>query len=439
MRSPAPADERVEAGSERAANLSDRALSRDFKPWASVIRELIEIGKPAVPKLTAELDRTEKDKMLRDLGFVLRGIGDPQAAPALIRAIPRMANPSGSDCGFFIAGDPKLGQFMREHDSEYRGNTGKTPQGQIVYFSYGRPIYEIMPALEKLVGGVGGWRELRFVYNEGGRERRRLQSRLFLQLAERWADWWSQNWRKYVKTEAEAQIDQTRQALEQYSRSLSAASHQPRRSGFPCGPNVVVEGGSQDGWTPSFDERPADAFRDLDTGRLPNPPPNLVKTSSGHEPSKQLLAWAEAEGVNLVTVKIKASDGKWSYAFKPLGMKVWRIENSRFTNLEKELHESRQLALPAPWEGLACPDRRKDGHVRRQADCIVLVHHERGYLRSAADCASVERRVRGKRLYIRRSALHVHLREGRGTIGGQAVAPGMKMAPPPLTVLDKYV
>ena len=54
--------------------------------------------------------------MLRDLGFVLRGIGDPRAPAAFIRAIPRMANPSGSDCGFFIDGDPKLENFLREHD-----------------------------------------------------------------------------------------------------------------------------------------------------------------------------------------------------------------------------------------------------------------------------------------------------------------------------------
>jgi beta-lactamase regulating signal transducer with metallopeptidase domain len=359
MRSSAPLDERIEAGL-KVLRTYPTSIDNDFKPWASVIRELIEIGKPAVPKLTAELDRTEKDKMLRDLGFVLRGIGDPHAAPALIRAIPRMANPSGSDDGFSIDGDPKLGQFMREHDSQNRGRPGQSAAGSVGFF-YGRPIYEIMPALEKLVGGIGGWREFRFVFVETGSARVRFQRRLFLELAERWADWWSKNWPKYVKNKEEAQLDQTAKVLEVYSRSLSAALRQPGRSGFPCGPSVVLEGGSQDGWTPSFDEHPADAFRDLDTGRLPNPPPDLVKTSSGHEPSKQLLAWAEGEGVNLVTVKIKASDGKWYYAFRPLGMKVWRIENSRFANLEKELHESRQLLLPAPWQGLLAPIDEKTG------------------------------------------------------------------------------
>jgi len=357
MRSSAPLDERVEAGL-KVLRSRPIEIGRDVKPWASIIRELIEIGKPAVPKLTAELDRTEKDKMLRDLGFVLRGIGDPRAAPALIRAIPRLLKGSGDD-GLAIEGDPKLAQFMREHDSEYRGKPGESTGG--LYFSYGTPLREIMPALEKITGRSDAWRELRFVNPGGGREQQRLQSRLFLQLAERWADWWSKNWRKFVESEAEAQLGQTGRTLEQVSRSLAATSHQAVRSEFPRGPNVVADGGSQNGWTPSFDEHPADAFWDLDTGRYPNPPPNLVKTSAAHEPSKQLLAWAEAEGVDLVTVKTKASDGKWYYAFKPLGMKVWRIENSRFANLEKELHESRQFLLPAPWEGLLAPVDERTG------------------------------------------------------------------------------
>ena len=63
------------------------------------------------------------------------------------------------------------------------------------------------------------------------------------------------------------------------------------------------------------------------------------------------MAWAEREGVDLIHVKIKSPDGEWFYAFKPLGMKVWRIDNDRFDHLQKELRESKQLTLPAPWEG----------------------------------------------------------------------------------------
>ncbi len=72
MRSSAPLYERVEAGLRvlRVYTISS-GPSLDKGSWASVIRELIEIGKPAVPRLVQELDRTERGLTLRALGFVL--------------------------------------------------------------------------------------------------------------------------------------------------------------------------------------------------------------------------------------------------------------------------------------------------------------------------------------------------------------------------------
>ena len=219
-------------------------------------------------------------------------------------------------------------------------------------------------ALEKVLGGIGGWQELRWVYVKTGSERERFQRRLFLQLAESCAASWSKNWPKYVKSEKEeAQLDQTaKESARKFSiRSLSAESHQRRQPGFPFGPNVVVSESIMDSEIRSFDEAPADGFLDLDTGRLPNPPANLVKNSRGHEPSTDLLAWAEREGVDLINIKLKSPDGKWFYAFKPLGMKVWRIENSRFDGIETELRKSQQLKLPAPWEGPLAQIDEKSG------------------------------------------------------------------------------
>ena len=175
MRSSAPLDERIEAGLN-VLRTYPADIDRDVEPRDSVLLELIEIGKPVVPKLTAELDRTE-EPMLSDLAFVLRAIGDPRAAPAFIRAIPRMANPSGSAYGFFIKSDPNLEQFRRKHD---------------------------MTALEEVVGGIGGLRELDSVFVQTGSGRERFQRRLFLQLAQRCAASWSKNWPKYVKSEEEA-------------------------------------------------------------------------------------------------------------------------------------------------------------------------------------------------------------------------------------------
>jgi hypothetical protein len=135
MRSSAPLDDRIEAGLN-ALRTCPLDIDNDFKPWASVIRELIDYGKPAVPKLTAELDRTEKDKMLRDLAFVLRGIGDPRAAPALIRVIPRLSRIGGGDYAFEMEGDPKLVQFMLEHDNEHVGKKRPALIGRPTFISY---------------------------------------------------------------------------------------------------------------------------------------------------------------------------------------------------------------------------------------------------------------------------------------------------------------
>jgi hypothetical protein len=83
--------------------------------WAAAIRELVWIGKPAVPELVAELDRTNRDQTLRALGFTLRAINDPRAVPALIRAIPKLLREAGSDCGVSIH-DADLWSFMKQHE-----------------------------------------------------------------------------------------------------------------------------------------------------------------------------------------------------------------------------------------------------------------------------------------------------------------------------------
>ena len=173
MRSSAALDERVEAGL-KALRTGPIEIDNDFKPWASIIRELIEIGKPAVPKLTAELDRTEQDKMLRNLGFVLRGIGDPRARwrvsapfpgcckiPATTGFPSRVTRSLRNSCGSTITST-----------GESRGN----PPAGLCIISYGTPLREIMPALEKITGRGDAWRELRFVYPGGGREQQRLQA-----------------------------------------------------------------------------------------------------------------------------------------------------------------------------------------------------------------------------------------------------------------------
>ena len=53
----------------------------------TLLKALVDEGPAAVPELIAELDATDDDIMLRNLGFILRAIGDKRAVPALIRAL----------------------------------------------------------------------------------------------------------------------------------------------------------------------------------------------------------------------------------------------------------------------------------------------------------------------------------------------------------------
>jgi hypothetical protein len=91
---------------------------------------------------------------------------------------------------------------------------------------------------------------------------------------------------------------------------------------------------------------------DLDSGRHPDAPDALLQNPLGREPSKEWLAWAEREGVDLINIKIAPpGTDKTFYAFQPVNMKVWRIDNNRFDNLQQELRGCKNLELPSRWEG----------------------------------------------------------------------------------------
>src|SRR5438876_1921774 len=154
-----PPAERLKAARKLVAVLSGRPSDRtaqillEFRKlnhtvdetelWCLLMRELVAVGREAVPQLCVELDRTTEDRMLRRLGFALRAIGDARAVPALIRALPKTLLPSSSDYGLLV-GDKELTLFMQTHDLR------KTKGG--MYFDLGRPVREIVATLHDLTG-----------------------------------------------------------------------------------------------------------------------------------------------------------------------------------------------------------------------------------------------------------------------------------------------
>ena len=357
-----PLDDRIEAGLKI---LREYKVGENQPIWAGAIRELTEIGKPAVPKLIEELDRTERANTLRALAFILRGIDDPRAAPALIRAISRTFQAGGGDYGLRIYDDPDLAKFMGSHNTGKGSGTGG--------FNYGAPRREIMPTLEKLTRHAIPHNDLRFAYFEGGAKQRRLQQEIFLKFTRGWADWWSEHWRDVVENEEEAQLDLIEKSLGRYAEGIARTAEQPATAEFPRGPHVTVSDWTLYTLIRSFKERPEEAFFDLDSGRHPRPSKAIIEASAEGKPSKELLDWAEKEGVDLITVKVKNPDGEGFYhAFWPVGMKVWRIDSDRYDKIGKELRRDKPFELPKPWQGPLTLIDEKTGKYEKKSTASYL-------------------------------------------------------------------
>jgi hypothetical protein len=80
----------------------------DIGVYTGQIRDLVQIGKPAIPALTAALDRTKRDSPMRLLAFTLRAIGDARAVPALIREFTPRKRASAGTRDFLATGQKRL-------------------------------------------------------------------------------------------------------------------------------------------------------------------------------------------------------------------------------------------------------------------------------------------------------------------------------------------
>jgi hypothetical protein len=366
---PASRQERIEAALKilRAYRVGER--ERD---WATAIRELIVIGEPAVPRLIEELDRTEGERGLRAMGFVLRGIGDARAVPALIRAIPRLIQSPSSDCGLTVKNNPELLEFIWRHDCDHFGkDKGEVNLNGLTLFSYERSVREIMTALEKVAKQSFDWRELDSAsFKANGAIQQRRQRILFLSHAKKWADWWSHNWKEFVKDPSEAQLEPTAKSLDQFAASIARMPQPSPPTEIPCGPAVKIGAGTTyHQWVP---------YLNLDVGRAVAPPEAILRKSPKDRPSPELLDWAAKTGVDLLLVEFtRPGDDRTYRGYQPVGMKLWKIDFQRFLNIEKELRESKKLKLPEPWKGpIMSVDLRDENVDIQKPACFLFITSE---------------------------------------------------------------
>jgi|GEM_PF-5363357 len=184
------------------AVLRDFEVFDDSEKWMAAVRALYLIGRPAVPDLVAELERTKNPKTQSAIALTLRAIGDPSAIPALIDALAR-TEPM-SDCGL---GEPKydLHRFMMKHQKDL-----SDPE-----LNFGRPVREITETLERLTGHSEGHKHFS-TYDENGKrlsifdrspEVVELRKKIRAEAADRWRQWWQKNKQTFLKQNTDAKVD----------------------------------------------------------------------------------------------------------------------------------------------------------------------------------------------------------------------------------------
>jgi beta-lactamase regulating signal transducer with metallopeptidase domain len=283
--------------------------------WCLLMRELVTIGREAVPQLCAELDRTTQDRALRRLAFALRAIGDPRAVPALIRAIPRTLLPSSSDYGL-IVGDRELTEFMQTHDL----NKGKGGS----YFGLGRPVRELFGTLHVLTGRNLDDAELFGIHLSEDPRRQVLQRRHYGRQAQRWQAWWEANWRTFTDDVAyqKCNLNIDDEPLPPASQALGRSA---RLGGEVMG--TVLSPAIEEG-------QHVCRTLDLDTGHEPNWPTRIPKDEAARDP-KQLADWAAESGVDLICVTHRSPDGTETFVLRAMGMKVREIDSRDLRNLDR--------------------------------------------------------------------------------------------------------
>jgi hypothetical protein len=304
-----------------------RVFCRD-EEWAKTIRELATIGKPAVPELIAELDRTDRDATLRSLAFTLRAIGDPRAVPALVRAIPKALRPPGSDCAVLVV-DPELRAFMKAHDYD------KDDRSDYVYC--GRPVNEILSALERITKhreppDVGDRDPLRKVFLRGTPEQEAQQRAMFEERHKRWEAWWKDHWREFVSQDELESVDLPRRDRDLVELA-GVARYGPL---FPTGPRVRL-GPVRMLRLTTWLYRNGKSHLDLDTARVFEIFEGLTKADRGQRAdfTSRITTWYRQSGIDI----------RCQGTLEGQDLQLWLIDNSRWDTVDKEIQKNEPLKL----------------------------------------------------------------------------------------------
>lgn len=336
-----PASEKLKAARELVASLPEQPVERtariiaefhrqndldedELELWCVLLRELVAIGKPAVPELCAELDRASETRILRKLPFALRAIGDPRAVPALIRAIPRTLVSNNGDYGLIVE-DAELHDFMQTHDLD----EGK----RSVYFGLHGPTRELCGALHKLTGQNFDDQELYGVFLSDDPRRMALQRQPFIRQAQRWQTWWDAHARELTDDPAYQKVNLVIQ-----EQPLPPPPQGPGK----LGPNARFGDGGVSQLVlspPAEGGRFVTYFYDVDACRGLKWPADIPRDAPPLD-EKKLAEWAAQSGADLMCVTHRAADGTETFVLRSFGLKIWEISARDHRNLDRLLAAS---------------------------------------------------------------------------------------------------
>lgn len=288
--------------------------------WCLLMRELVNIGEPAVPPLCAELEATSEQRMMRRIAFALRAIGDRRAVPALIRVLPKTLQPPMSDYGLIVE-NGELAAFMRKHQIRRGRDRGN-------YFSFGRPVREVTSALETLTGHKVADD---FVSISKSKDRRALakQEKLYYEAAEDWAAWYESNWESLGVGQEYSQVDLSpfvARDLSDYPKGLAITKNAEKTDGL-IGMVLTPVGDADIGAT---------FFFDLDAGQGKKWPHDELPAADSSEPVvSKAQEWAASHNVDLLCTPLK--DDPKSYVLLGIDLQLWEIDPFDAKNIEQFL------------------------------------------------------------------------------------------------------
>lgn len=333
--------------------------------WAAAIRELTQIGEPAVAELIAELNRTNRNATLRGLCFTLRAIDDPRAVPALIRNIPKGLQSPSSDCGVPVS-DPELLEFMRSHDNSavYYARHPDEERRDSTHFSYGRPVNEILSALESLTGHRATDSDkdpLRHVHFSDNVEEQVEQQQQYLDRRDHWQAWWDDHQAEFVSAEELETIGPPRNN----DAAIEDAGVAKFGVLFPVGPGVQltevreVTLGLESYWD-------AQSSIDLDSGRT-------VEYYEGHvQQTANLPVWLEWKKQTGMDIRNQGS-------LKGEDLHVWLIDNTRWDTIEAEVQSRDPLDLGRESHSYLVPmDKNRTKFLEDQVGTFLFTTREGG-------------------------------------------------------------